>query len=85
MAEWTLEDAKSRFDDLVDAALEGSPQTVTHRGRPVVVVTAVEDCDRTCGTEKADTPNFIDHLLAIPNGGPDDLFDRHPLRLREVE
>ena len=83
MVNWTLQDAKNRFSAVVNAALEGEPQTVTRRGVPAVVVLAVDDYRRLCQAEKSSAPNFIDHLLDIPKGGPDDLFERAPLKLRD--
>ena len=85
MTDWPLHDAKNRFSALVDAALSGDPQRVTRRGRPAVVVLAVEEYQRLCQAEKASAPTFVEHLLAIPKGGPDDLFDRVPMKLRDVE
>ena len=85
MTEWQLQDAKNRFSALVNAALGGEPQTVTRRGAPAVVVVAVEDYQRLCRAEQAGAPSFVEHLLAIPKGGPDDVFDRQPLKLRDVE
>ena len=85
MAEWSLQDAKNRFSAVVNAALDGAPQTVTRRGAPAVVVLAVEDYERLCQAEKANAPTFIEHLLAIPTGGPDDVFDRPSLKLRDIE
>ena len=85
MAEWQLQDAKNRFSAVVEAALAGDPQHVTRRGRPAVVVLAVEEYQRLCQAEKAGAPTFVEHLLAIPKGGPDDLFDRAPMKLRDVE
>ena len=99
MTTWQLRDAKNRFSALVDAALAGEPQRVTRRGKPAVVVLSVSEYERLCRAEKADAsesetprhedksgrPNFIEHLLAIPKGGPDDLFDRLPLKLRDIE
>lgn len=85
MNDWQLHDARNRFSALVNAALDGEPQTVTRRGVPAVVVLSVKDYKRLCQAEKADAPNFIDHLLAIPKGGPDDLFERIPVKLRDVE
>ena len=82
---WALQDAKNRFSAVVDAALSGEPQTVTRRGAPAVVVLAVEEYARLCDAEKAGRPNFVEHLLAIPQGGPDDLFERLPLQFREME
>ncbi len=54
-------------------------------GAPAVVVVAVEDYQRLCRAEQAGAPSFVEHLLAIPKGGPDDVFDRQPLKLRDVE
>ena len=79
---WALQDAKNRFSAVVDAALGGEPQTVTRRGVPAVVVLSVEEYERLCRAETAGRPNFVEHLLAIPKGGPDDLFERLPLKLR---
>ena len=69
---------------VVNAALDGEPQRVTRRGRPAVVVIAVEDYERLCQAEKAGAPDFIEHLLSIPKGGPDDLLDGPSLNLRDV-
>ena len=85
MVSWSLQDAKNRFSAVVNAALAGEPQTVTRRGVPAVVVLAVDDYERLCQAEKADAPTFIEHLLDIPKDGPEDLFERVPLKLRDVE
>ncbi len=85
MVEWSLQDAKNHFGAVLNAALAGEPQTVTRRGVPAVVVLAVEDYQRLCQAEKAGAPTFIEHLLSIPKDGPEDLFDRLPLKLRDVE
>ncbi len=82
MAEWSLQDAKNRFSAVVDAALDGAPQTVTRRGKPAVVVLAVEDYKRLCRAEKDGAPNFVEHLLAIPRGSDDDGFEL-PCRTRD--
>ena len=85
MTTWQLQDAKNRFSAVVDAALAGEPQEVTRRGKPVVVVVAIEEYQRLCQAERAEAPNFIEHLLAIPKGGPDDLFERIPLKPHDME
>ena len=85
MVEWSLRDARNRFGAVVNAALSGEPQIVTRRGSPAVVVLAVEDYQRLCQAEKANAPNFIEHLLSIPRGGPEDAFDGGPLKLRDVD
>jgi len=40
---WALQDAKNRFDELVDSSLRDGPQIVTRRGTPVVVVMAADN------------------------------------------
>ena len=79
MVQWPLQDAKNRFSAVVDAALAGNPQQVNRRGKPAVVVLAVDEYERLCHMEKAAAPGFADLLLAIPQDGGK--FDR--LRLPE--
>lgn len=83
MTEWALQDAKNRFSAVVDAALTGSPQRVTRRGKPAVVVVAVEEYERLRHLEKAEAPALGELLLAIPQD--DEEFDRFRLRSRPVE
>ena len=66
MTEWPLQDAKNRFSAVVDAAVAGDPQRVTRRGKPAVVVLAVEEYERLRRLEKAMAPAFSDLLLAMP-------------------
>lgn len=40
--EWQLQDAKARFSELVQKAIDEGPQTVTRRGKPAVVVLSAE-------------------------------------------
>ena len=49
-AQWSLQEAKNRFSAVVAAALAGTPQFVTRRGRRAVVVLAVERTTRGCGS-----------------------------------
>jgi prevent-host-death family protein len=39
---WKLQDAKARFSELVQRALDEGPQTVSRHGRDVVVVVSTE-------------------------------------------
>lgn len=43
---WTLQDAKNRFSELVRAAMDVGPQTVTRHGRDAVVVMDVREFER---------------------------------------
>ena len=38
--QWKLQDAKSRFSEVVELAIKVGPQEVTRRGQPAVVVIA---------------------------------------------
>jgi prevent-host-death family protein len=83
MGDWPLQDAKNRFSAVVDAALEGDPQRVTRRGKPAVVVLAVEEYERLRHLEKAQAPTFAELLLAIPQDGGE--FERVRLPSRPVD
>jgi len=65
---WTVQDAKNKFSAVVDAALAGTPQEVTRRGKPAVVVLSSDEYHRLLeGAVKA-RENFADHLMAFPGG-----------------
>jgi prevent-host-death family protein len=80
---WRLQDAKNQFSKVVDAALHGEPQHVTRRGRDAVVVVAAADYQRMLRHERADSPGFVAHLLAMPQD--DGEFSRANLGLRDTE
>lgn len=65
---WTLQDAKNRFSAVVEAALAGRPQEVTRRGRPAVVVLAVEEYERLVQVAAGRRESFAEHLLHFPGG-----------------
>ena len=64
---WQLQDAKNRFSEGVDEALQSGPQTVTRRGEPVVVVVAIDTWRRVIGP----TPSFKAFLRSAPLEGVD--------------
>ncbi len=64
MHSWQVQEAKSRFSEVVDLTLTEGPQLVTRRGSDAVVILAVEDYRSLVG----DAPNLIDHLLSAPRG-----------------
>lgn len=74
---WSVQDAKARFSEVIERARTEGPQTVTRHGRKVAVVVSAEEDDRAA--EIARNKAFVAHLLAIPKGGPDDLFDPLPM------
>lgn len=66
---WTLQDAKNRFSAVVDAALAGTPQEVTRRGKPAVVVLAADEYHRLLEGAVKGRERFVDHLMAFPGDG----------------
>lgn len=63
---WTAHDAKNKFSAVVEAALAGTPQGVTRRGRPAVVdLASVEYHHLLAGVVKS-RESFADHLMAFP-------------------
>ncbi len=83
MSEWKLQDAKSRFSELVNDALAGEPQHVTRRGEPAIVVLAVDEYERLRRMERADAPTFAELLLEIPQD--DQEFERLAVAARQLE
>ncbi|MFT3941044.1 MAG: type II toxin-antitoxin system Phd/YefM family antitoxin [Rhodopseudomonas sp.] len=79
---WSVQDAKNRFSEVVEAARR-SPQTVTKHGKPAVVVVDVAEYERLQQFERANAPSFADVLLAMPQDDGD--FSRDPVRMRDVE
>jgi antitoxin Phd len=80
---WSLSEAKDHFSELVDAAREGTPQTVTRHGRAAVVVLKAEDYERIQAEIKP-AKTFVEYLLAAPKGDSDLEVERLPARPRDV-
>ena len=79
---WSVQDAKNRFSEVVEAARR-APQTVTKHGKPAVVVVGVAEYDRLRRLERARAPSFADLLLAMPQD--DGEFPRDKVRMRDLE
>jgi antitoxin Phd len=77
---WSLQDAKNRFSEVVEAARR-KPQTVTKHGKPAVVVVAADEYERLRKLEHLKAPTFAELLLAMPTGG--DEFERLEGRMRD--
>lgn len=63
---WTVQDAKNKFSAVVDAALAGTPQHVTRRGKPAVVILSDDEYHRLLAVAVTSRESFADHLLAFP-------------------
>jgi prevent-host-death family protein len=79
---WSVQDAKNRFSEVVEAARR-RPQTVTKHGKPAVVVLDVQEYERLRRAERAQAPSFAEMLLAMPQGGGE--FPRLKARLRDLD
>ncbi len=64
MQTWQLQQAKSRFSEVVDRSLKEGPQLVTRRGEEAVVILAASDYRRLTGQ----APQLMDCLLNAPRG-----------------
>jgi prevent-host-death family protein len=78
---WSVQDAKNRFSEVVEAARR-RPQTVTKHGKPAVVVVAADEYERLRQLERQKASSFADHLLAMPTD--DGEFERLKGHLRET-
>ena len=79
---WSVQDAKNRFSEVVEAA-QRKPQTVTKHGKPAVVVVAADEYNRLRKLQQLKSPTFAEMLLAIPQG--DIEFERIDATLRDVK
>jgi prevent-host-death family protein len=78
---WQLQDAKQRFSELVQRALDEGPQVVTRRGEPVVVIVSTDEFDRL----REPRPDFKDFLMASPDFTALDIYrDQSPARRVEL-
>jgi prevent-host-death family protein len=77
---WSVQDAKNRFSEVVEAARR-EPQTVTKHGKPAVVVVAVDEYERLRKLQHLKAPSFAELLLAMPTDGEE--FERLEGRMRE--
>lgn len=63
---WAVQDAKNKFSAVVDAALAGTPQEVSRRGKPAVVVLSADEYHRLLKGAVEARESFADHLMAFP-------------------
>lgn len=60
---WQVQEAKQKFSELVQRALDEGPQVVTRRGEEAVVVISAREFRRLTGA----TPDFKEFLLSGPD------------------
>ncbi|NEW96067.1 type II toxin-antitoxin system Phd/YefM family antitoxin [Rhodopseudomonas sp. BR0G17] len=79
---WSMQDAKNRFSELVEAARR-NPQTVTKHGEPAVLVMDVAEFERLRRLEHTPAPSFSELLLSMPKD--DGEFSRGAVRSRDLD
>lgn len=62
MENWQLQDAKNRFSEVVQKAIEQGPQIITRRGVKTVVILSVEDYQQLTNPKV----NIIDFFRKSP-------------------
>jgi antitoxin Phd len=81
LASWQVQDAKARFSELLDAAIEKGPQVVTRRGVKTAVLVPIEEWERL---QKAARPGLKEWLLAPEPRFEDIIGPRRVWRRRPV-
>ena len=82
MQTWAVQDAKSRFSELLDACLANGPQVVTRRGTDAAVLVTVDVWKRLQAAAK---PSLKDLLLSDTGRGDLVLPQRGQARRRRVQ
>ena len=80
---WQIQEAKNRFSEVVDLALEKGAQTITRHGKAVVVMLSVEDYAEINPESKA---TLLDWLKSCPGRELADLIpERSKEEVRSIE
>lgn len=81
---WTLDEAKSDLDAVIQRAQSGEPQFITSGGITVAQVTKAQTETSHPDADQGKRLSFVEYLLTIPQGG-DVEFERIDLPERPVE
>ncbi len=79
--QWKLQDAKAKFSQVIDNAIDIGPQFVTRRGKEAVVIISINDYQNMI----ANKPSFNQFLLNCPKLDDDFEFERQKDYPREIE
>ena len=78
---WQLQEAKSKFSNLVDKAKKSGPQVVTKHGEEAVVVLSMDEYRKLLKPEL----NLVDFLRKSPLAGQDLELERAKDFPRDIE
>lgn len=84
MQTWQMQHAKAHLADLLKAARENGPQTVTVHGKPAVVVLSTEAYQRLAGTHESLAAFMQRSPLVQVDDGDELMFDRDRSLTREI-
>jgi len=79
--QWQLQDAKNKFSEVVERALNHGAQIITRRGKKVVVVVPYQDYERM----NRPSTNLAEFLLRSPFAESGVFVDRDQSQPRELE
>lgn len=84
MKKWPLQDAKAKFSAVIEKAIADGPQTVTRRGREVVVIVSMEKFQKM--SQRGGASSLVTFFRESPlQDLPADTFQRDNDRGREVD
>lgn len=81
MKTWQLQDAKAHLSELVKNATSGSPQEITLRGKPAVVVLSMQQYEKL----KKPQQKLVSFLRQSPLVGIDIELERDKNPMREID
>ena len=74
-----VREAKAGLSELIEAAVQGQPTTITRHGVPAAVLVSIEDAKKLFPEKKR---SFAELLLEFPGGIE---FERDTTPLREID
>ena len=77
---WQLQEAKSRFSEMVERALEYGVQIVTRRGKKTVVILPYDEFERLTKKDQG----LVQFLLASPLPGSELVLERDKSLPRDI-
>jgi antitoxin Phd len=80
---WSLQDAKNKLSEVVNAAADGVPQVVTRRGVETAVVISYAEYERLREQQRRPVPALTEYLLEMPAASEEDELQRIELTARE--
>lgn len=84
MKNWSVQDAKAHFSEVLERASQEGPQLVSKRGKETAVILGIEEYRRLAGG--GSRKNIVDFFRESPLAGLDPaLFERQRDPKREID